>query len=126
MTCECTPGEGCMREGGGCPSLGGAVFIAPAGPGLIETFWEFLSNPLLWIKRRMGVGSQWPDGWEDLGFITDDGEEEFPCKTCNGEGIGECHDTNSSEGCWEPNCGGDWHRCPNCKGSGNAKDMWFF
>lgn len=59
------------------------------------------------------------DDWEDF---ADGGS----CQTCCGDGFEECQDTNSSEGCWELDCNGDIHTCPNCKGSGNAKDQWYW
>lgn len=48
------------------------------------------------------------------------------CMTCQGDGFEECETTNSAEGCWESDCDGDFHLCPNCKGSGLAKDQWFW
>lgn len=48
------------------------------------------------------------------------------CQTCRGEGVEECEDVNSSEGCWVAGCNGDIHTCPNCKGSGLAKDQWYW
>jgi hypothetical protein len=57
-------------------------------------------------------------------FADEDGEPD--CHTCGGEGVEECEDVNSAEGCWEPSCNGDFHTCPNCKGSGRAKDCWYW
>lgn len=48
------------------------------------------------------------------------------CQTCLGEGFEECEDWNTSEGCWEPDCSGTIHTCPNCRGSGRAKDQWYW
>ncbi len=45
------------------------------------------------------------------------------CMTCGGEGFEECETTNRIEGCWERHCNGDFHECPNCHGSGRAKDQ---
>jgi hypothetical protein len=53
-------------------------------------------------------------------------EDEVNCQTCLGEGYEECEDTNSSEGCWERDCNGYAHTCPNCRGSGHAKDQWYW
>ena len=52
--------------------------------------------------------------------------DDDPCMTCGGDGIEECEDTDSAEGCWEPDCNGRFHTCPNCRGSGNAKDQRFW
>lgn len=38
----------------------------------------------------------------------------------------ECETSTSSEGCWESDCDGDFHTCPNCKGSGLAKDQRYW
>lgn len=48
------------------------------------------------------------------------------CQTCDGEGVEECQDHDSAEGCWQPDCTGDCHTCPNCKGSGLARDQWYW
>lgn len=48
------------------------------------------------------------------------------CTTCGGEGVEDCEDTGSSEGCWEAGCNGQFHRCPNCRGSGNAEDQRYW
>ena len=48
------------------------------------------------------------------------------CQTCGGDGFEWCEDTNSAEGCWQPDCDGSGHTCPNCKGSGQAKDQWYW
>ncbi len=52
--------------------------------------------------------------------------EEPDCMTCGGEGWCECEDTDSSEGCWVAGCDGLSHRCPNCRGSGLAKDQQYW
>ncbi len=54
-------------------------------------------------------------------------ESERPlCQTCDGDGFELCEDVNSSEGCWESDCDGSAHTCPNCRGSGLAKDQWYW
>lgn len=60
------------------------------------------------------------DDWDD--WDADDGT----CQTCGGDGITECDDYNSSEGCWEPDCDGRSHTCPNCRGSGRAADQTYW
>lgn len=55
----------------------------------------------------------------------DDGYDAS-CMTCGGEGHKECDDFDSSEGCWtHPACMG-YGFCPNCRGSGLAKDQWYW
>ena len=49
-----------------------------------------------------------------------------PCQTCGGDGVEECEDFDTSEGCWERDCNGRIHTCPNCRGSGKAKDQWYW
>jgi hypothetical protein len=49
--------------------------------------------------------------------------EAQDCMTCCGDGFEECEDTDSAEGCWNADCDGVWHTCPNCRGSGRAKDQ---
>lgn len=58
----------------------------------------------------------------DDDYDLDDGEEHR-CMTCGGEGWEWCEDQNSSEGCWARDCDGTAHTCPNCDGSGLAKDQ---
>ena len=53
-------------------------------------------------------------------------DDEPACQTCGGEGFEVCEDVNSSEGCWESDCNGDIHTCSNCRGSGLAKDQWYW
>ena len=53
-------------------------------------------------------------------------DPDWSCQTCGGEGFEWCEDTNSSEGCWEPDCNGRVHTCPNCRGSGARKDQWYW
>lgn len=48
------------------------------------------------------------------------------CQTCGGDGFEFCEDTDSAEGCWVGDCDGEVHTCPNCRGSGRAKDQWFW
>lgn len=56
----------------------------------------------------------------------DERDPEAHCQTCHGEGWEFCEDQDSSEGCWEPDCDDVTHTCPNCRGSGLAKDQWFW
>lgn len=56
---------------------------------------------------------------------TDDYEDDESCQTCGGDGFEQCED-DSSEGCWEWDCDGDIHLCPNCYGSGRAKDQCYW
>ena len=62
--------------------------------------------------------------------LTDDDDEDFDpnwaCQTCGGDGVEECEDFDTSEGCWERDCNGRIHTCPNCRGSGKAKDQWYW
>ena len=46
---------------------------------------------------------------------------EPDCHTCGGEGFEDCDDWD----CWEPNCRNGSHSCPNCHGSGLAKDCTY-
>ena len=55
-----------------------------------------------------------------------DDEDEPACQSCGGEGIEECEDVNSSEGCWAAHCNGSFHECTNCHGSGQAKDQTYW
>ncbi len=59
-------------------------------------------------------------------FVPKDYVTAVTCQTCNGDGFEECDDTYSSEGCWESDCDGYFHRCPNCRGSGKGKDQWLW
>ena len=61
-----------------------------------------------------------------LAFEDEHDPDARSCMTCRGEGWEWCEDTNSSEGCWEPDCDGEAHTCPNCYGSGDAKDQRFW
>lgn len=45
------------------------------------------------------------------------------CQTCGGDGFEEC---NEPWCCFERDCDGDIHTCPNCRGSGCAKDQWYW
>lgn len=55
-----------------------------------------------------------------------DYDDDPNCQTCGGgDGFEECEDTDSAEGCWIAGCDGDFHTCPDCKGSGLAKDQWY-
>jgi hypothetical protein len=56
----------------------------------------------------------------------DDEDDGARCMTCGGDGIEECEDTDSAEGCWQSDCDGDFHTCTNCHGSGLAKDQWYW
>lgn len=53
-------------------------------------------------------------------------EPDWACQTCGGEGWEWCEDTDSSEGCWERDCDGAAHTCPNCRGSGASQDQWYW
>lgn len=50
----------------------------------------------------------------------DDDTDEGTCQTCGGDGIEECESTLD---CWERDCTDGIHTCPNCGGSGRAKDQ---
>ena len=52
-------------------------------------------------------------------------DDEPECMSCE-DGIEECHDSQSSEGCWAADCNGDFHVCTNCHGSGLAKDQTYW
>ena len=56
----------------------------------------------------------------------DDYGDEPGCMTCGGDGIEECEDVDSSEGCWVADCNGYHHTCTNCRGSGKAKDQVYW
>lgn len=58
-------------------------------------------------------------------YEEDDGLERN-CRTCRGDGWEWCEDTDSAEGCWEADCDGSAHTCPNCRGSGLAMDQCFW
>lgn len=53
----------------------------------------------------------------------DDLDYGADCQTCGGEQIEECDDIL---GCFVKGCDGNYHTCPNCKGSGRARDQWFW
>lgn len=53
-------------------------------------------------------------------------DPEPSCMTCSGDGWEWCEDTDSAEGCWESGCNGKSHTCPNCGGTGDAKDQRFW
>jgi hypothetical protein len=53
-------------------------------------------------------------------------DPDWSCQTCGGEGFEWCEDTDSSEGCWEPDCNGRVHTCPYCRCSGARKDQWYW
>ena len=55
-----------------------------------------------------------------------DWDEGHNCMTCGGEGWEYCEEYSSIEGCWERDCNGATHTCFNCRGSGAAKDQWFW
>jgi|SRR5579862_4141355 len=58
----------------------------------------------------------------DLGYEEDDFEdEEANCQTCCGDGWETCTDPL----CFEPDHHDGWHTCPNCRGTGLAKDQWY-
>lgn len=59
-------------------------------------------------------------------YDIDDEPAESRCQTCGGDGFEWCEDQNSAEGCWAADCDGTAHTCPNCRGSGLAKDQWFW
>lgn len=58
----------------------------------------------------------------DHDYEDDDGYEAN-CMTCLGDGTEECMDSCM---CFEPDCNGDYHTCPNCRGSGSASDQWYW
>lgn len=60
---------------------------------------------------------------EPQGYYEDDDDGWDQCQTCCGDGYEECWDWPD---CWEPKCDGDFHRCPNCHGTGSAKDQWYW
>jgi DnaJ-class molecular chaperone len=55
---------------------------------------------------------------EDCDYDDDGGV----CQTCHGEGYLEANEAH----CDWINYGDDLVRCPNCNGSGDAKDQWFW
>ena len=54
-------------------------------------------------------------GWYDPDLDDED------CPTCGGDGWEWCDDWD----CWEPDCKHGGHTCPNCHGSGLAKDCTY-
>ena len=72
-------------------------------------------------NARHGNGSMVADD-DELG----DYDPDWACRTCGGDRFEECEDTDTSEGCWEQDCNGRIHTCPNCRGSGQAKDQWYW
>ena len=57
------------------------------------------------------------DGYDD----DDDGYDA--CQTCAGDGYEDCWEPFD---CWEPGCNGAAHKCTNCRGTGSAKDQWYW
>ncbi len=54
-------------------------------------------------------------------------EEADRCQTCLGDRYVECDgDCPESDDCGCPYGGGHVIRCPNCRGSGKAKDQWYW
>lgn len=64
--------------------------------------------------------------YEDYDDDLDVDYENRDCMTCGGEGWEWCEDVNSSEGCWVQGCDDVSHTCPNCRGSGLAKDQCYW
>jgi hypothetical protein len=92
------------------------------GQGSVRTGRHGAVAGLSWLLAGCGVIDT------DYGAIEDGdyGDGMDQCQTCGGDGIEDCNDSGSSEGCWERGCNDDWHTCPNCKGSGLAKDQWYW
>ena len=55
------------------------------------------------------------DEYSDEGF-------DSRCQTCAGDGFEWCEEWD----CWQRDCDGDAHTCPNCRGSGAARDQWYW
>ena len=50
-----------------------------------------------------------------------------PCQTCGGDGIAECDGDcpeSDDNGC--PYAEPHFVKCPNCRGSGRARDQWYW
>jgi DnaJ-class molecular chaperone len=63
----------------------------------------------------------------DYDEALDDDGQEWRCMTCGGEGIAECDgDCSESDDCGCPYADGHFIRCPNCMGSGKAKDQRYW
>lgn len=65
--------------------------------------------------------AEYVDDGYDGGF--DDEDDYSDCQTCLGDGYEEC---DAPWSCFEQGCNGKIHRCPNCKGSGDSKDQWYW
>lgn len=69
------------------------------------------------------------DQRENLGRCTDDDFdyddqfEDTPCHTCGGDGLVESVAAVTGRWGWDED---DVGRCPNCNGSGKAKDCWYW
>jgi hypothetical protein len=49
------------------------------------------------------------------------------CQTCGGEGFKECDDDcDQADDCGCPFGRAHLATCPNCRGSGDAKDQWYW
>ena len=57
----------------------------------------------------------------------DDDGESHSCMTCGGDGFAECDgDCPESDDCGCPYAEAHFICCPNCRGSGDAKDQWYW
>ena len=71
------------------------------------------------LIAEIELNDDW-DGEEDL-----DPEEVF-CWTCGGDGCGVVGVDWESEDCVNGPYPGEIEKCPNCHGSGLAKDCWYW
>jgi hypothetical protein len=84
-------------------------------------------GPIKFPDEPIRVGPR-PGDWDfptsDEQAELDDGTDERECWTCGGDGYAECDEWD----CMHPSANGRAHlaTCPNCRGSGDAKDVWYW
>ena len=87
-----------------------------------------MADPVVFPDQPIRVPK--PGGWD---FPTSDEQaelddpEEGRCWTCGGDGMVECDgDCPASDDCGCPYANAHLTTCPNCRGSGAAKDVWYW